>query len=343
MTRVSFITAAVVVALFTGSSPLIAQGPPQLPSQASSVAEAQFEGTLEVQIEDHAQGSIVHHFLDLPNGRLRLQVPPGFSDLDGLETGTIIRARGRLNGNTLELSSSQGSVVTMALATSNTFGEQRVIVILVNFQDNTSAPFDWTTTQMITFGDVSSFYKENSYGQTWLTGDVFGWFTLPMTSSTCDTAKISSLADQAAAKAGATLSRYTRKVYAFPQIAPCTFWGRGTVGGNPSSAWINGGYALKVVAHELGHNFGDYHSKSEPCDAGGCSLIEYGDDRDIMGQSWHRPFQCLSERTVRVAQLWFVAARTDDHVVGQLLGGEPPNTWQRAEGPQDPQVLDVIQ
>src|SRR5207244_5554720 len=35
--------------------------------------------------------------------------------------------------------------------------------------------------------------------------------------------------------------------------------------------------------HELGHNFGDYHSRSSSCDTTGWTISEYGDDRDIMG------------------------------------------------------------
>lgn len=40
---------------------------------------------------------------------------------------------------------------------------------------------------------------------------------------------------------------------------------------------------MKVVAHELGHNLGEYHSNSQPCESAGCSTIVYGDDRDTMG------------------------------------------------------------
>ncbi len=188
-----------------------------------------------------------------------------------------------LSANTLELSSG-GSVTTLALAAANTFGQQRVAVIMVNFQDNQSTTQTWTDASNVTFGSVSNFYLENSYGQTWLTGDVYGWYTVAMSSTVCDTNTLASLADQQATSHGVNLSAYTRIVYSFPSNA-CTWWGLGTVGGNPSRAWIKGTYSLKVVAHELGHNFGDYHSKSQPCDTSGCSLIEYGDDRDMMGQS----------------------------------------------------------
>jgi Metallo-peptidase family M12 len=91
------------------------------------------------------------------------------------------------------------------------------------------------------------------------------------------------MADQAAADAGVNLSAYGRRLYGFPKTTACAWWGLGSVGGNPSRAWINGDYQLMVVGHELGHSFGAYHSHNSSCDANGCTNGEYGDDRDIMG------------------------------------------------------------
>ena len=42
---------------------------------------------------------------------------------------------------------------------------------------------------------------------------------------------------------------------------------------------------MRTVAHELLHNLGLYHSRSQPCAAGSCSTVEYGDDHDVMGKS----------------------------------------------------------
>ncbi len=38
------------------------------------------------------------------------------------------------------------------------------------------------------------------------------------------------------------------------------------------------------MGHEFGHNLGEYHSHSRPCEPAGCTTVEYGDDHDIMGQ-----------------------------------------------------------
>jgi hypothetical protein len=256
-------------------------GPPAgLPPQASDRAEEQFEGELEVHYEDSVDGAKLVHGLRIGNQRLEMRfddnTPPAF------EHGTRVRVRGRRSDNTLSLKSG-GDVQVLGLSTNGTFGEQHTLVVLVNFQDNTATPHSWATVHSTTFQTVSNFYRENSYDQTWLSGDVVGYYTLPMTSSVCDYNKIATLGEQAASAAGVNVSAYSRRVFVFPDLAACSWWGLGNVGGNPSRAWVSGSYTLFVAAHELGHNFGNHHSKSQPCSSTGCSTIEYGDSHDIMG------------------------------------------------------------
>jgi M6 family metalloprotease-like protein len=172
----------------------------------------------------------------------------------------------------------------------NTFGAQKTLVMLVNFQDNPTQPYTLDYARSVVFGTTSNFYLENSYQQAWLTGDVFGWYTVPLASTTCDSGGIATYAEAAATAAGVNLSAYTHRVYAFPNAA-CAFGGAATVGGNPSRAWINGSgnMSLGTVGHELGHNLGLLHSHSFFCDGttmtGTCTTLEYGDGLDIMGWS----------------------------------------------------------
>ncbi len=182
----------------------------------------------------------------------------------------------------------------LAAAAGNTFGAQKTAVILIAFS---SQPGISSTTasqaQAVVFGagtSVSNFFHEVSYQQTSLTGSVFGPYTIPIsgTGTACDYYGIAMAAEQAATAAGVSLSSYTRRVYAFPSNG-CGWWGLGTVGGSPSMAWINGSFQNGVVAHEMGHNLGLYHSHALECGAAtiaaSCSSVDYGDVLDVMGSS----------------------------------------------------------
>lgn len=188
-----------------------------------------------------------------------------------------------------------GTTSGTSIPVPNTFGTQSVLVMLINFQDDAVQPYTIADAQNVFFGTVNSFMQESSYGQTSLTGDVVGWYTIPVSVTTCDTSQIASYAQSAATAAGVNLSNYTRYVYAFPLNSACGFGGSSTVGGNPSQSWINGttgpgGNTLDVhvISHELGHGLGLWHSHLLNCGTTAtlCSngtVIEYGDPMDVMG------------------------------------------------------------
>lgn len=258
----------------------------------------QLEGTLEVLQEDHAHSARLLHVLHADGARFALTFA---SKPPGLLTGDRVRVRGVRLDDTLALESGATSLETISAATAlpNTFGEQRTLVMLVNFQDAPVEPYSPAYASDVVFGATSDYNLEASYQQTWLAGDVLGWFTIAMNSTVCDTATLASLAKQAATGAGADLSLYTRYVYAFPQNA-CSWWGLGTVGGNPSQAWINSNLTYRVVAHELGHNLGLHHAHSLDCGASPieapCTSGEYGDKLDMMGAAYGHVNAFMKER-----------------------------------------------
>src|SRR5688572_22867661 len=141
-------------------------------------------------------------------------------------------------------------------------GEQKTAVILVNFQDDTSQPITPAAANALVFGEVSDFYWEASYEKAFLSGDTYGWFTVAAVSAaTCDTQAIAREANAAAAAAGVDLSGYSHVVYQFPYRSVCGWSGandRGDRGEN--RVFVNGARTFKVIAHELGHRFGLFHS-----------------------------------------------------------------------------------
>ncbi|UTW12190.1 Ig-like domain-containing protein [Marinobacterium rhizophilum] len=169
----------------------------------------------------------------------------------------------------------------------NTFGDHRVAVMLVNFQ-NDPGDKPWTSSQVqdVLFGQVNDLYRENSYNQASLSGNVFGWYTLPISGGTCSS-DIDDYANAAATAAGVNLSSYDHLVYIMAPSSGCNL-DTGTVGGSPSKSWIVSGPDFHTLAHELGHNFGLRHAHGQKCDGGavlgtGCSHSEYGDIFDTMG------------------------------------------------------------
>lgn len=250
------------------------------PSASSSAVE--LEGDVHINIEDYAQSSRTRYFLKTAKGSLELK--PGRGQEKDLKPGARVRVRGVKSGEMLALDGTTTTVSAPAPSL-NISGARKLAVLLVNFQDNPVQPYTLADGTNV-INQTSNFIKENSQSLTTVSGSAFGWYTLPI-ATTCSDTSITSAAKQAAAAAGVDLSGYQHIAYVFPRNTACPWAGVANLSGD--TILVNGSLNLKTVAHELGHNFGLYHSHALECGTsiGGtsCTSLDYGDALDMMGNA----------------------------------------------------------
>ncbi len=132
-----------------------------------------------------------------------------------------------------------------------------------------------------TVDSPAGFYKDNSYGDWTIDGDVFGPYTINIPG--CGDSQVNAIATNAKAAAqadGVDLGRYDNLMYYLPASAGCDWVGLAEVGTNPVAGFRNGkdtwyrGDGCVVLAQELAHNFGLLHSHT--CTAPPYASADYG-------------------------------------------------------------------
>lgn len=243
------------------------------------------------------------------NGRPR-RVRFAAGEPPDLKSGDVLRVEGLLAGGEL---AAAASTVEAAALTCSTIGAQRAVVLLVTFPG--VAPPSAVTPQTIydiffapSGRSLDGYWREVSYGKTWTSGEVFGWFTLDKVYDCSDHYNVRDAAIRAA-DPYVDFRNYTRVFLIFP-ASSCSYAGLATVSctslSSPgdgafsaSVAWLVANYmgtrdtGVKLVAHEAGHNLGLSHAASRdfgtealgPLGVQG-TLSEYGDVFSAMG-SWN--------------------------------------------------------
>jgi len=333
----------------------------RMPADVAQLLEQQqeIEGNLEIIYEDTDDGQHkLHHFVTTPFGERFELHTAGMKRT--LRSGDRVKAYGLMvpakanrfsvdahlavdaPAENLTLLAADGQNISgsaqLLPSLPNTLGEQKTAVILVNFQDNASEP--WTPEQAndVVFNQSNGFFRENSFQQTWLSGNVFGWYTLPLSSTSCDYQAMASAARQAVQADGVNLSGYDRQVFAFPFNSSCGWAGLGSVGGTPSSAWINGYMDLRTVSHELGHNLGLYHGHALECgaasDGSNCTSLEYGDTTDVMGKASSAHFTAFQKELLG----WL----NTDNLIEVTASGSYSLSPYASEAAQAPKALKLL-
>ncbi len=290
MPHARLLAAAAIAALTALTIPARAEEPPADPFTRTGVFRA-------LVSDDFAAGkSSLHYELETDEGDV---LPLRFTSPPDAHTGDRVAVTGWPDRHAFEVDTIQPlgrSPFARTALSSWTTGSKRVLVMLLNFTDDSS--FNATTVaneQNLYFGasgSVAAYYNEASFGQATLTGDVVLVTATVAKPTTCDTGTVQTQANARALAAGYNPANYQFPVWIFAPIGACGWAGLGYVGGGGN--WVNGAptgsWGLLVGAHELGHNFGVLHAHSYTCPSAaiapsGCSRSEYGDRFDVMGNS----------------------------------------------------------
>ena len=232
-------------------------------------------------------------------------VPLKFAALpDALQAGMRVIVTGKMDVDGVSVLPDNIAILalaplrTAASSPAAVTGTKYVLVILMQYADQPTQPFTQAAAQTVYgggagSGSVAEYYKEVSSGLTLLNVTVTPWMQSAVNKpATCDyysgnSNSISSVGDALATAAHYALGSYQHYVYVFPSLPACSWAGLAFVPG--SRSYSNGYNYTSVYGHELGHNFGLLHAGSLTCAnkviGGSCSVTEYGDQFDIMGNS----------------------------------------------------------
>jgi hypothetical protein len=289
--RTSVLTKSFPFALLFGGLALSACGQPQ----RDDLPPGAVRGTLRMRIANYEDHSETFYRLVTKDETIELSFdkPPlvapgsevvvrGVRDADGMRVTDIDVRKTELREETLALAPEKKALKVALIIVDPSYTVTRGRQRLLTAPDSPAA-----------------FYKENSYGDWTIEGDVFGPYTISIPN--CNNSELDPIAARgiaAAQAAGVDVSGYDNYMFYMPASARCSWGGIAEVGINPATGFKNGkntwyrGDGCVVFAQELGHNFGLLHSHTctaQPyasADYGGTACAgfsEYGDRYTPMG------------------------------------------------------------
>ncbi|WP_299444774.1 hypothetical protein [uncultured Phycicoccus sp.] len=221
--------------------------------------------------------------------------------------GGAIRAKGSgvaAAGPSGSASASPDPIEQAAATTAGPTGPRsvKVLAVAIRFADDPSAATPSTSGVSARLfsgsSSVKGYYADVSDGLWTVSGKVVGPYTVSRPAGGgCTSADYYSWANaavQAAADRGVDTGAYTHYMVVLPPgSVSCVWAGLGQVPGNVT--WVNESTpSVYVMAHELGHNFGEGHASTYRCTVDGtkvalgrpsqCAKVsEYGDPFSVMG------------------------------------------------------------
>ena len=306
-------------------------------------SQRQVQGTLVVFHKDYFAQGRGEYGLGVHDGATQM-TPLNMAVIpDALRPGMTVSVSGATAADGVSLDVSQITILGLPVPANDvaeTTTTNKVLVMPIKFTDSPAGdPFTPSQVDQVmrtNAGSVAAYYNEVSYGQQLLNIAVAcataplptgcaahtaagGWLlSNSATPANCDFTAIGNLADQAATAAGYNIANYKNRFYVLPGLS-CGWAGLAYVG-YPYQAWSNAYNALWVYGHELGHNFELWHAGSLSCSpqviGGGCSVNEYGDRFDIMGNNYNTNEQMHFNAMQKAALNWIPASSVKTHTSG---------------------------
>ena len=181
---------------------------------------ATFQGRYVLRHSDDFAGgkAVFQPALELANGNVKeLVFSPGRKP--SVNPGSSVRLRGELRGNRIVVADGSTQVTGSGSTTVAAPATKRVAVVLFTFSNTATQPYTPAYAAGVAFtnsNSVAAYYAQSSWGQLALTGDVYGWYEIASTNTSCSYSTWANQANQAAAAAGVDLASYDYVAYGFP-------------------------------------------------------------------------------------------------------------------------------
>lgn len=282
------------------------------------------QGKLSMQHIDTTVGSTVSYKLITLSGTDKVytqiyaagDLAPRYNALDVKVTGMSVRSYLAFSPTGVTVQPTTSGISLQSIKVSPTTGNRKLLVILFNFTNNTTTPYQPADVESKLFagvpGSLDYYTKEVSYGQLSIAksngSKVVGWYTIPSDDTDCWTNNNSwaDKADVVAKQNGVDVDSFDYVAYVMPATAHCSTnntGGRGSPGGwafvGANRMWINGLNTVNVFGHEFGHNLGLMHAASLKCGTKtidtftNCTESEYGNPFDAMGTAIHSHYNAI--------------------------------------------------